>query len=448
NVAYRDAAINAANMLASHVRAGNASQSPWPFRVNAQTGAIREQYSSNVISPIELFDELARLNLGNVANYQVARTTAWNWMMQYPMVNNAWSGYFEDVSIHTDTSNLNQLTAMMTARYLLLHPQTDSSWEAHVRGLITWVESTFGASQYGAMTIKEQQDFPHAMGSHTSRYASVNSLLYEKTGDVVAKEKAYRAYNWATYMMRSNGVGIDGPTVNNQWFTDSYGDYIRHFMIGMGASPDWAPNAQTHLVEANTVITGITYSPTALNYTTFDTSGIEKIKVAAAPTSVTVGGVALAQRSDLAAEGWTYNAAASVLQIRHDSGISVAIGLDGTPANQLPTVSLGGPAGSYTAPASFTLSATASDADGTVGKVEFYQNGSLLATDTTAPYGTSVSNLAAGSYNFTAKAYDNQSASNTSNTVIVAVNNPVQPGSWTGVDVGAVGVTGSTAANG
>lgn len=447
--AYRDAAINAANALASHVQPGSTNASPWPYRVNAATGAVREAYTAHVIAPIELFDELMRLGLGNVSAYQTARTTAWNWMMQYPMVNNYWSGYFEDVPIKTSpSSNRNQLLAMMTARYLLQHPETDPSWETHVRGLISWVESVFGVGQYGATTVKEQEAFMHVMGSHTSRYASINALLYEKTGDVAAKEKAYRAFNWATYMTRPNGVGIDGPTVNNEWFTDSYGDYIRHFMVGMGAVPEWAPAGQTHMVAGTSVVTSMTYAPTGVNYTTFDASGIEKFKLGGTPTGVTAGGVALAQRSDLAAEGWVYDAATGVLSVRHDVSGTVAVGLDGVPANLAPNVSLSAPNNSYTAPAGFTLSAAASDADGTVNRVEFYQGATLLGTSTTAPYNYAVSNLVAGTYSFTAKAYDNLDAVGTSNTVNVTVTDPAGPSSWTGVDVGTVGVAGSTTTSG
>ena len=141
--------------------------------------------------------------------------------MSFPMVNNAWSQYFEDVAVQSSyNSNLNQYNAMMVARYLLEHPEFDPNWETHARGLITWVENTFAQTNFGATTIREQQQFFYPMGSHTSRYASVNALLYEKTGDLVAKEKAYRAFNWATYMCRTNGIVIDGPDVNNQWFSD------------------------------------------------------------------------------------------------------------------------------------------------------------------------------------------------------------------------------------
>ncbi|MFU8873141.1 glycoside hydrolase family 48 protein [Micromonospora sp. SL4-19] len=84
---------------------------------------------------------------------------------------------------------------------------------------------------------------------------------------------------------------------------------------------------------------------------------------------------------------------------------------NGTVANQPPTVSLSVPAGPFVAPASVPLTATASDPDGTISKVEFYRNGLLVNTDTTAPYAYTLDSLPAGSYTVQAKAYDNLGAS-------------------------------------
>ncbi len=56
-------------------------------------------YSANVVEPIMLFDELIRLNQGNVAVYTPVRESAWAWLMKYPMQNNVWVGYFEDVKV-------------------------------------------------------------------------------------------------------------------------------------------------------------------------------------------------------------------------------------------------------------------------------------------------------------------------------------------------------------
>ena len=157
NTRYRDAAIHSADVLAAKVRTGNANQSPWPFRVQAQTGQVREDYCAHVVSSIELFDELIRLGLGNTAAYQSARQTVWNWLVAYPLQNNAWANYFEDVGIHGDLGNTNQMNPMMLARYLMEHPENDANWETHVRSLIAWVESNFAVLAYGANAIKEQR---------------------------------------------------------------------------------------------------------------------------------------------------------------------------------------------------------------------------------------------------------------------------------------------------
>jgi len=436
---YRDAAVNGATALTCHVRTGTTNQSPWPFRVKALDGAIVEQYTAHTIAPIGLLDDVIALGYtqgtckdGSTPTYQSARTTAWNWMLTYPMTNNNWSAYFEDVAIKTNPGdNLNQYNAMMTAMYVLQHPDKDPAWQTHVQNLISWVESRFGVMDNGALTIREQNAFYYPMGSHTARYAAVNALLYEKTGNTAAKEKALRSFNWATYMMRSNGVGIDGPQVGNQWFTDSYGDYIRHFMTGMAAVPEFAPVGQTHLLQTSSVIKSIDYTnPNDVVYQTADAGGVEKVKVDRVPTGVNINGIPADQLSNIndpAVPGWTYDATSSVLSIRRTAGTGVVIGLNGPPTNIFPTVNLTAPATVYTAPASFTLTTDAADSDGSITKVEFYQDGAATpsATVTSAPYTYSVQNVTSGTYNFVAKAYDNAGALSSSNTVTVTVN-PVQ----------------------
>jgi regulation of enolase protein 1 (concanavalin A-like superfamily) len=92
--------------------------------------------------------------------------------------------------------------------------------------------------------------------------------------------------------------------------------------------------------------------------------------------------------------------------------------------NKPPTVSLTSPTNgaTLTAPATVNLAATAADSDGTIAKVEFYRNGTLLATDTAAPYAWSWASVAAGTYTLTAVAYDNAGAKTTSAGVSVTVN--------------------------
>jgi hypothetical protein len=118
----------------------------------------------------------------------------------------------------------------------------------------------------------------------------------------------------------------------------------------------------------------------------------------------------------------------------------------GTAGNQAPSVSLSAPANnaSYTAPASIPLSAVASDADGSVSKVEFFANGTLVGTSLGAPWSFVWNGAGAGTYALTARATDNVGATSVSQTVNIAVNatTAVPPTGGTVVlvsDFGAVG---------
>ncbi len=91
--------------------------------------------------------------------------------------------------------------------------------------------------------------------------------------------------------------------------------------------------------------------------------------------------------------------------------------------NRPPIVALVSPTNGarFFAPASVTLRAEASDPDGTVTRVEFRQGNQLLGSATTLPASLTVSNLAEGSYTFTATAVDHQGASATSTPVTIEV---------------------------
>ena len=67
------------------------------------------------------------------------------------------------------------------------------------------------------------------------------------------------------------------------------------------------------------------------------------------------------------------------------------------------------------------INADASDSDGMVGKVEFYQGASKLGEDTTSPYSFLWTNVPQGSYSLTARATDNSGEMTTSSSVDITV---------------------------
>src|SRR6185437_8740713 len=85
----------------------------------------------------------------------------------------------------------------------------------------------------------------------------------------------------------------------------------------------------------------------------------------------------------------------------------------------------------FTAPASVTITASASETGGTISNVQFFNGTTLLGTSTTSPYSYSWTNVAAGTYSITAKATDNGGAVTTSAAVNITVNSTTSGGGGT-----------------
>jgi hypothetical protein len=112
--------------------------------------------------------------------------------------------------------------------------------------------------------------------------------------------------------------------------------------------------------------------------------------------------------------------------------------------NQPPQTSLTAPAdgATFAAPATVTLTATASDADGSIAAVEFYAGSTLIGSDSTAPYGVTWSNIGAGTYSLTSRARDNAGTTTVSAARTMTVTG--LPAGWTATDIGAPGSSGSS----
>ena len=91
--------------------------------------------------------------------------------------------------------------------------------------------------------------------------------------------------------------------------------------------------------------------------------------------------------------------------------------------NLPPTVSILSPANEteFLAPATILISASASDPNGTISKVEFFEGANKLGERTNSPFDFSWTNVAAGIYTLIAKATDNGGATKTSAPVDVFV---------------------------
>ncbi len=111
--------------------------------------------------------------------------------------------------------------------------------------------------------------------------------------------------------------------------------------------------------------------------------------------------------------------------ITTSESVKVSVKASSSPVaqNAAPKVNITSPAvnESFKASATIDMSADASDADGTVKQVEFYNGTTLLHTERKVPYIYSWTNVPAGNYTIIAKATDNKGKVSTSAGVSVSV---------------------------
>lgn len=350
---YLDAAIRCAVALASHVHSGDAGHTPWPYRLDARSGVTigGEDYGGNLTGPLRLLDELIRLKEGDTSAFAKARETAVQWLLKYPLnrespAYNKWTGYFEDVA--KDQENLNQVLPTLLARYILLSPDPDeltpewTRWSMLTGRLLDWVRTSFGRGPFlSAVAIDEQGNpgsrvYGHSccsragLSSHTSRWAAVNALYFEKTGDMQAREDAFRSLNYATYFTLPDGrVSCCGDGFGGQfWFSDGYADYLRSFSWAMGSLPEYAPAREDHILRSSSVVQKVEYVRKGVRYTTFDQDSVEVMRLSFKPVRITAGGRGIPLAESLSGEAFTLKPVGTgdfVVRLHHQHGRDVSI---------------------------------------------------------------------------------------------------------------------------
>lgn len=98
--------------------------------------------------------------------------------------------------------------------------------------------------------------------------------------------------------------------------------------------------------------------------------------------------------------------------------------------NRRPSASITSPANEavFSIGSDITIEADASDPDGTITSIEFFQNGISIGTDSSAPYNVVLANVAEGNYALTAIATDDGNTTGISTVVNIVVGNAAPVG--------------------
>lgn len=353
NPLYLNAAIKIANTLALHIHNGDSNYSPLPFKVNSNTGAtamLRDGgftgtwidtagYTTNWAPTLQLFLDLIELKKGDINAYQTGFENILNWMKQYPMKENKWGPFFEDVNWWSET----QINAMTFARFIMEHRQYFPEWKNDVMKIINWVHKNFANDKwkkYGVVVTNEQTVYQVPANSHSSRQAADELLFVKLSGDSALYENAVRELNWATYM-----VDFDGKNrfpQDEPWLTDGYGDYVRHYLRAMDAFPELTDPNEDHIISSTSVIQQADYAghlkkyiylnfekvdsnKVKLFYRTFDSTGIEKIKLKKKPSAVLLENKPMTEAGTGEGYSWKFMKGGGLLTVRRESGRKVIL---------------------------------------------------------------------------------------------------------------------------
>jgi len=238
---YRDAALHIARVLASHVRKGDATHSPWPFRADYRTGTPRNEIGGNTSFFLRLFDGLKALGYNE---FDETRALTWNWIRTYQIPSAESEGklfvqFFED---HHNEDNRTAWGPLNLARYLIEGKEAvDPTWQKDAKTLIEFVNRTFTHVRYGITICGEQDEDHDPWGGINTTWGAVLAQYCRATGSPEYKRIAEQALTFALYAVADNGCPRDSlhNPEDGGWQEDAHTDKVHNIVEALIAFPEW-----------------------------------------------------------------------------------------------------------------------------------------------------------------------------------------------------------------
>ncbi len=238
---YLNQALQNARVLARNQEEGDASHSPWPFRVDHRSGEGRGAVSGNMSFILHLYEAL--LGLG-YPEFAAPRHRLWTWIKRHQIPSAASDGalfaqFFED---HDTPTNRTAWAPLNLARHLISRKELlDADWRADCDALIEFVRQDFTHEEFGVTVCHEQDEDHQAWGGINSTYGAVLALHARATGDTGLAEDARRALDFTLYSIDERGRPRDlhvNPRPGG-WQEDAHTDVIHNYVDALEAFPAW-----------------------------------------------------------------------------------------------------------------------------------------------------------------------------------------------------------------
>ena len=238
---YLAQGLHNARVLAGAQQPGDASHSPWPFRVDYRTGEGRGPVAGNMSYILRLYDLLAAHGYGEFA---AARESLWTWIKSFQLPSAHGDGalfaqFFED---HDTPTNRTSWGPLNLARYLLEEKdRLDGGWLEDCGVLIDFVRRNFIHQEHGVNVCHEQDEDHQAWGGANSTYGAVLAMYARAVGSTALADEARQALNFTLYSIDEQGrprdLGMNAAP--GGWQEDAHTDVIHNYIDAMRAFPEW-----------------------------------------------------------------------------------------------------------------------------------------------------------------------------------------------------------------
>lgn len=238
---YLDAAVKIAEVLVETQRPDGS----WPARVDAKTGEVLSEYSTNTISVASFLDRLNRHRPDK--KWLQARDRAVEWTIQNPVKTNAWVVNFDDCPNITQRRNLyvglSNWDAFTFVRYAADHANEMEGAVKYIEDTLKWTDNNFTfygsdpflpfepyypcVAEQGSPNIFDSQNNCWVpMDFHTSKWVTALVATYKATGNKIYLEKARAGANTLTQYQIDTGATLT-------WMYDkTFGCHTRDIVDG------------------------------------------------------------------------------------------------------------------------------------------------------------------------------------------------------------------------
>ena len=238
---YLDHALHIARVLAAHQHAGDTTHSPWPFRVDYQTGAARGDVSGNMVYILRLYDALVARGH---AEFAQPRQRLWTWIKRFQIPSATKDGalfaqFFED---HDAPTNRTAWAPLNLARYLLeKRTAIDPDWRRDAGTLIDFVRRKFTHTEFGIVVCHEQDEDHDAWGGVNSTYGAVLARYAKAIDSKALADEARQALDFTLYSIDDAGRPRDlfSHAAPGGWQEDAHTDVIHNVIYAMETFSEW-----------------------------------------------------------------------------------------------------------------------------------------------------------------------------------------------------------------